>query len=224
LPHATLRRSGDARPRGARGGADGGAAGAGCAREEGRPRLCTHPGRRGSRGGFVRKALARLPVTRKSDLGELQKAAPPFGGLNATPVDKLLRLFVSPGPIYEPEGHGADWWRSARALFAGGFRPGDLIVNTFSYHFTPAGSMLESGARAVGCTVVPTGVGQTEMQVSTIAHLRAVGFVGTPSFLKLVCEKADEMKADISSLKKASVGAEYCRLRCAKRCARAASA
>src|SRR6185503_6238754 len=118
-----------------------------------------------------RKALARLPVTRKSDLGDLQKAAPPFGGLNATPVDKLIRLFVSPGPIYETEGHGPDWWRSARALYAGGFRAGDLIVNTFSYHFTPAGSMLESGARAVGCTVVPTGVGQTEMQVATIAQL-----------------------------------------------------
>src|SRR5258706_7776290 len=160
-------------------------------------------------GVASRKALAKLPVTRKSDLGDLQKAAPPFGGLNATPVDKLIRLFVSPGPIYEPEGHGADWWRSARALFAGGFRAGDLIINTFSYHFTPAGSMLESGARAVGCTVVPTGVGQTEMQVSTIAQLRAVGFVGTPSFLKLVCEKADELKADLSSLKKASVGAEY---------------
>jgi phenylacetate-CoA ligase len=156
-----------------------------------------------------RKALARLPVTRKSDLGDLQKAAPPFGGLNATPVEKLIRLFVSPGPIYEPEGHGPDWWRSARALYAGGFRAGDLIVNTFSYHFTPAGSMLESGARAVGCTVVPTGVGQTEMQVATIAQLRAVGFVGTPSFLKLVCEKADDLKADLSSLKKASVGAEY---------------
>jgi len=160
-------------------------------------------------GVSSRKALAKLPVTRKSDLGELQKALPPFGGLNATPVEKLLRLFVSPGPVYEPEGHGDDWWRSARALFAGGFRAGDLIVNTFSYHFTPAGSMLESGARAVGCTVVPTGVGQTEMQVATIAQLRAIGFVGTPSFLKLVCEKADEMKADISSLKKASVGAEY---------------
>ena len=156
-----------------------------------------------------RKELAKLPVTRKSDLGELQKEAPPLGGLNATPVQKLARLFVSPGPIYEPEGHGADWWRSARALYAGGFRAGDLIVNTFSYHFTPAGSMLESGARAIGCTVVPTGVGQTEMQVSTIAHLRVSGFVGTPSFLKLVVEKADELKADFSSLKKAHVGAEY---------------
>jgi phenylacetate-CoA ligase len=156
-----------------------------------------------------RAALAKLPVTRKSELGDLQKALPPLGGLNATPVEKLAKLFVSPGPIYEPEGHGENWWRSARALHAGGFRRGDLVVNTFAYHFTPAGSMLESGARAIGCTVVPTGVGQTEMQVATIAGLRASGFIGTPSFLKLVAEKADEMKADISSLARAHVGAEY---------------
>ncbi|HEX5612689.1 MAG TPA: AMP-binding protein [Burkholderiales bacterium] len=156
-----------------------------------------------------RKELAKLPVTRKSDLGELQKATPPLGGLNATPVEKLAKIFVSPGPIYEPEGHGEDWWRSGRALYAAGFRAGDLIINTFAYHFTPAGSMLESGARAIGCTVVPTGVGQTEMQVSTIAQLGVSGFIGTPSFLKLVLEKADELKTDLSSLKKASVGAEY---------------
>jgi len=156
-----------------------------------------------------RAALAKLPVTRKSDLGELQKAVRPLGGLNATPVEKLAKLYVSPGPIYEPEGHAKDWWRTGRGLYAGGFRAGDLIVNTFAYHFTPAGSMLESGARAVGCTVVPTGVGQTEMQVAAIADLRAVGFVGTPSFLKLIVEKADELKADVASLKKAHVGAEY---------------
>jgi phenylacetate-CoA ligase len=156
-----------------------------------------------------RQALARLPVTRKSDLVRLQKEAPPLGGLNATPVEKLAKLFISPGPIYDPEGHGADWWRTARGLFAGGFRAGDLVIDTFSYHFTPAGSMLESGARALGCTVVPSGVGQTEMQVAAIRDLRVGAFVGTPSFLKLIVEKADELKADISSLVKAQVGAEY---------------
>jgi phenylacetate-CoA ligase len=156
-----------------------------------------------------RKALAGLPITRKSDLASLQKELPPLGGLNATPVEKLAKLFVSPGPIYEPEGRGADWWRTARGLFAGGFRAGDRVVNTFAYHFTPAGSMLESGAAALGCAVVPTGVGQTEMQVAAIRGLGIDGFLGTPSFLKLIVEKADEMKADLSCLKKAQVGAEY---------------
>ena len=156
-----------------------------------------------------REALARLPVTRKSDLASLQKELPPLGGLNATPVEKLAKLFVSPGPIYEPEGRGADWWRTARGLFAGGFRAGDRVANTFAYHFTPAGSMLESGAAALGCTVVPTGVGQTEMQVATIRDLGINAFVGTPSFLKLIVEKADELKIDISCLEKAQVGAEF---------------
>jgi phenylacetate-CoA ligase len=156
-----------------------------------------------------RKSLARLPVTRKSDLSALQKEIPPLGGLNATPVEKLAKLFVSPGPIYDPEGRGANWWRSARGLFAGGFRAGDLVINTFAYHFTPAGSMLESGALALGCTVVPAGTGQTEMQVAAIRDLRVRGYVGTPSFLKLIVEKADELESDISSLKKAQVGAEY---------------
>jgi phenylacetate-CoA ligase len=156
-----------------------------------------------------RAALATLPVTRKSDLGELQAKLRPLGGLNATPVAKLAKIFMSPGPIYEPEGSGRDWWRTARALYAGGFRAGDLIANTFAYHFTPAGSMLESGALAIGCTVLPAGVGQTELQVAAIRDLRIDGYVGTPSFLKLIVDKADEIKADISSLKKAHVGAEY---------------
>ncbi|HEY6240257.1 MAG TPA: AMP-binding protein [Burkholderiales bacterium] len=156
-----------------------------------------------------RAALARLPVTRKSDLARLQKAERPLGGLNAAPLAQLGKIFASPGPIYDPEGRGRDWWRTARALFAAGFRPGDLAINTFAYHFTPAGSMLESGALAVGCTVVPTGTGQTEMQVATLTDLRASAYIGTPSFLKLIVEKADELKADIRSLKKAAVGAEY---------------
>jgi len=156
-----------------------------------------------------RAQLAKLPVTRKSDLGELQKSMPPLGGLNATPRERLAKVFVSPGPIYDPEGRGADWWRTARGLHAGGFRAGDLVINTFAYHFTPAGSMLESGALAIGCTVVPTGVGQTEMQVAAIRDLGINAFIGTPSFLKLIVEKADELKCDISCLKKAMVGAEY---------------
>jgi phenylacetate-CoA ligase len=148
-------------------------------------------------------------VTRKSDLAELQAKDRPLGGLNATPVAKLAKIFVSPGPIYEPEGRAKNWWRTARALYAGGFRAGDLVANTFAYHFTPAGSMLESGALAIGCTVVPAGVGQTEMQIAAIRDLRIDAYIGTPSFLKLIVEKAGEMKCDISSLKKAHVGAEY---------------
>jgi phenylacetate-coenzyme A ligase PaaK-like adenylate-forming protein len=156
-----------------------------------------------------RKSLARLPVTRKSDLHELQKALPPLGGLNATPVEKLAKLFVSPGPIYDPEGRGGDWWRTARGLFAGGFRAGDLVINTFAYHFTPAGAMMESGALALGCSVIPSGTGQTEMQVAAIRDLRVRGYIGTPSFLKLIVEKADETRSELSTLKKAQVGAEY---------------
>jgi len=184
------------------------------------PRQIAHAKRRAS--GFARilenvrpekinsrKALAALPVTRKSDLVSLQKSLPPLGGLNATPVEKLGKLFISPGPIYEPEGRGKDWWRTARGLYAGGFRAGDRVMNTFAYHFTPAGSMLESGATAVGCTVIPTGVGQTEMQVAAIRDLHISAYLGTPSFLKLIVEKADEMTVDISCLEKAQVGAEY---------------
>ncbi|MEO8717331.1 MAG: phenylacetate--CoA ligase family protein, partial [Burkholderiales bacterium] len=103
----------------------------------------------------TRKALAKLPVTRKSDLAELQKALPPLGGLNAVPVEKLAKLFVSPGPVYDPEGRGKDWWRTARALHAAGFRAGDRVLNAFSYHFTPAASMVEHGALAIGCSVIP---------------------------------------------------------------------
>jgi len=157
----------------------------------------------------TRAALAKLPVTRKSDLGALQKELPPLGGLNATPVKKLGKLFISPGPIYDPEGRGKDWWRTARGLYAGGFRAGDRVLNTFAYHFTPAGSMLEAGASAIGCTVIPGGTGHTEQQVAAIHDLRVTAYVGTPSFLKLIVEKADELKVDISSLQKAHVGAEY---------------
>src|SRR5581483_6900015 len=154
-----------------------------------------------------RAALARLPVTRKSDLVALQKADPPLGGLAAS--RRVAKLYVSPGPIHDPECAGRDWWRTARALHAAGFRAGDVAVHTFAYHFTPAGSMMESGAAALGCTVVPTGVGQTEAQVAAIAGLRANAYVGTPSFLKLIVDKADELNADIGALVKAEVAAEY---------------
>src|SRR5256712_10442019 len=133
-----------------------------------------------------RRARARLPVPRKSDLASLQKELPPLGGLNATPVEKLAKLFVSPGPIYEPEGRGPDWWRTARGLFAGGFRAGDRVANTFAYHFTPAGSMLGSGAAALGCTVGAPGVRQTGMQARPSRGLGINGFVGAPSLSQLI--------------------------------------
>ncbi|MDH3413158.1 MAG: AMP-binding protein, partial [Gammaproteobacteria bacterium] len=155
-----------------------------------------------------REALAKLPVLRKSELVERQKSDPPFGGLAAISPAKARRVFASPGPIYEPEGRGKDYWRLARALFAAGVRAGDLIHNTFAYHFTPAGVMLESGAEALGCAVIPAGVGQTELQVQAIAHLRPAAYVGTPSFLNIILDKAAEMKADVSSITKGLVSGE----------------
>ncbi len=159
-----------------------------------------------------REALARLPVLRKSELLDMQKAVRPFGGFAATrwggERDAPAHVFASPGPIYEPEGPRADYWRLARALHAAGFRRGDLVHNTFSYHFTPAGSMMETAARALGCTVFPAGVGQTEQQVQAIADLAPDGYVGTPSFLRIILEKADEMGIALPSLRKATVSAE----------------
>jgi phenylacetate-CoA ligase len=156
----------------------------------------------------ARRSLAELPLTRKSALIELQRQNPPFGGFAAAPVSALRRIFVSPGPIYEPEGRRPDFWRFARALFAAGFRAGDLVHNTFSYHLTPAGAMVESAADALGCPVIPAGTGQTEQQVRTIADLKPVGYVGTPSFLKVLLDRAAAEEVDISSLRKALVGAE----------------
>jgi len=153
-------------------------------------------------------ALARLPVTRKSELAELQKASRPFGGLAATRWGESRRVFQSPGPLYEPEGARPDYWRLARAMFAAGFRPGDLVHNCFSYHLTPAGSMLECGAHALGCTVFPGGIGQTELQIQAMSDLRPDGYVGTPSFLKIILEKADEQGVALPSLKKALVSGE----------------
>jgi phenylacetate-CoA ligase len=155
-----------------------------------------------------RAALATLPVTRKSDLKVLQQQLQPFGGLNATPVAQLGRVFMSPGPIFDPEGRGADWWRFARPMYAAGVRAGGLLQNCFAYHFTPAAFMVEGGAARIGCAVIPAGSGQTEMQVQAMASLRPDTYIGTPSFLKLIIEKAREMGADISSVTQAMTGAE----------------
>jgi phenylacetate-CoA ligase len=138
-----------------------------------------------------RAALAALPVTRKSDLVARQKAARPFGGLAAVARGGAGHYFASPGPIYEPAGRQPDWWRLARSLFAAGFRAGDLLHNAYAYHMTPAGAMLESGALALGCSVFPGGTGQTELQLAAMADLAPDGYVGTPSFLRILLDKAD---------------------------------
>jgi len=161
-----------------------------------------------------RAALARLPVTRKSELLERQNAQrtiDPFGGFSALVRGPAMsRIFASPGPIYEPEGATPDYWRAGRALYAAGFRSGELVHNSFSYHMTPGAFILESGAHAVGCTVFPAGTGQTEQQIQAMQHLRPDAYTGTPSFLRILLEKAQEMEADIRCLSKASVGGEAC--------------
>ena len=154
------------------------------------------------------EAIAKLPITRKSELIEQQKNNRPFGGYAAIVAPELAHIFASPGPIYEPGSNRHDYWRFARTLYAAGFRPGERIHNCFSYHFTPAGSMLDNGAHALGCSVIPAGVGQSELQVQTIADLSPQGYVGTPSFLKIILEKADELDTDISSVTKALVTGE----------------
>ncbi|MET3118817.1 phenylacetate-CoA ligase [Undibacterium sp. GrIS 1.8] len=155
-----------------------------------------------------RQALAQLPVTRKSDLKTIQKTALPFGGLTTTAPRQLSRIFMSPGPIFDPEGRTQDWWRFARPMHAVGLRAGHIIQNCFSYHFTPAAFMVEGAAAKLGCTVIPAGIGQTEMQVQAMVELRPDAYVGTPSFLKIIIDKAAEMGADISSVQYAILGAE----------------
>src|SRR5450432_2331818 len=152
-----------------------------------------------------RAALARLPVLRKSDLPALHKASPPFGGLVAGPSGSFGRLFTSPGPIFEPEPIHADPWRGARALFAAGFRPGDVVLNTFSYHLTPGGFIFDASARALGCAVIPAGPGNTEAQFELIEAYRPVGYSGTPDFLKILLDAADSAERDVSSIKRALV-------------------
>ena len=159
-----------------------------------------------------RAALAQLPVTRKYELLAKQqagRASSPFGGFNTQAFGPHMpHVFASPGTIYEPEGTRADYWRMARAIHAAGFRAGELIHNCFSYHFVPAGSMMETGAHALGCTVFPGGTGQTEQQVQAMAELCPAGYIGTPSFLKLILEKAHSMGTPISSVRKALVSGE----------------
>ncbi len=154
------------------------------------------------------ESISQLPLTRKSDLIELQKTHRPFGGYSAIETNQFAQIFASPGPIYEPGCSRHDYWRFARALYAAGFRTGELIHNCFSYHFTPAGAMVENGAQALGCSVVPAGVGQTELQAQTMTDLSPAGYVGTPSFLKIIIEKAAELNIDVSSVNKALVSGE----------------
>jgi phenylacetate-CoA ligase len=159
-----------------------------------------------------REALARLPVTRKHELQarqQAQRARDSFGGFSTlVRGPQMPRIYASPGPIYEPDAGGHDYWRVGRAIFAAGFRAGDLVHNAFSYHMTPGAFIMESGAHAVGCSVFPAGVGQTEQQLQAIAELRPEGYVGTPSFLRILVEKAAETGADIASLRKAMTGGE----------------
>jgi phenylacetate-CoA ligase len=164
-----------------------------------------HLGNVDARAVDSRSALAKLPILRKGDLIGLQKQEPPFAGLVPESMPAFGRLFTSPGPIYEPEGRHDDAWRAGRGLFAAGFRRGDVVLNTFSYHLTPGGFILDSGARAVGCAVVPAGPGNTEQQLDVIDHLRPVAYSGTPDFLKILLDAASAAGRDISSIRKAAV-------------------
>ena len=152
-----------------------------------------------------RAALAGLPVTRKADLVSAQADAPPFGGLNAIEPGQAGRIFTSPGPIYELEAPESDYRRMARALFAAGFRPGDIVHNSFAYHLTPGGWILDWGCRALGCTVVAAGTGQSEQQAQAVAQLRPQGYSGTPDYLKIILDKGEELGLDCSSITKALV-------------------
>jgi len=152
-----------------------------------------------------REALAKLPVLKKGDLKDLQAKEPPFGGLATSATAALSRVFMSPGPIFEPEGLGEDWWRSARALFAAGFRKGDIVHNTFAYHLTPGGWIMDAGARALGCIVIAAGPGNTEQQLEAIQFLKPTAYVGVPDYLKILLDKAAEAGKDASSFKKAFV-------------------
>jgi phenylacetate-CoA ligase len=152
-----------------------------------------------------RAALATLPVLRKSDLPARHKAAPPFGGLIASPPGTFARLFTSPGPIFEPEARHSDPWRGARVLFAAGFRPADVILNTFSYHLTPGGFMFDTAGRALSCAVIPAGPGNIEAQFELIEAYRPVGYCGTPDFLKILIDSAVAADRDVSSINRAIV-------------------
>ncbi len=152
-----------------------------------------------------RADLAQIPLIRKADLKAMQAETPPFGGLAAVRAAHLKRILVSPGPIFEPEGYGKDWWGAARALFAAGVRKGDILHNSFSYHLTPGGHIMESGAHALNCAVIPAGTGNTEQQIEAIHYLKPTAYCGTPDFLKILLDKAREARVDISSIDKALV-------------------
>jgi phenylacetate-CoA ligase len=152
-----------------------------------------------------RAALARLPVLHKADVAALQTKNPPFGGLNVTAPGKARRLLMSPGPIFEPEGYGKDWYGTARALFAAAFRAGDIVHNSFAYHLTPGGFIMESGCHALGCAVIPGGVGNTEQQLEAIAHYQPSGYTGTPDFLKILLDAAKASGKNAASIKRALV-------------------
>jgi phenylacetate-CoA ligase len=152
-----------------------------------------------------REALAKLPVLRKSELAARQKRHPPFGGLNVGAPGQVRRLLMSPGPIFEPEGKGTDFWGAARALFAAGFRAGEILHNSFSYHLTPGAFIMESGALALGCAVIPAGTGNTEQQLEAIAHLKPNGYLGTPDYLKILLDAAAAAGKDASSLERGLV-------------------
>jgi phenylacetate-CoA ligase len=153
-----------------------------------------------------REGLAKLPVLRKSGLHELQARRPPFGGFATAKLTEVARVFMSPGPIFEPEGRGEDWWRAARALYAAGVRGDDVVHNTFAYHLTPGGWILDSGARALGCAVIAAGPGNTEQQLEAIQALKPTVYVGVPDYLKILLDKAKETGRDATSFKKAMVG------------------
>jgi phenylacetate-CoA ligase len=169
------------------------------------PGWARHIGQIDPRQVNSRDALAQLPLLRKSDLMRLQQESPPFGGFNVTPPGKARRLLMSPGPIFEPEGADKDWWGAARAMFAAGFRAGNILHNAFSYHLTPGGFILESGAHALGCAVIPAGTGNVEQQLEAIAHFRPDGYLGTPDFLKTLLDAAEQSGKDPSSVKRALV-------------------
>ena len=155
-----------------------------------------------------RTTLAAIPLTRKSDIAKRQSELPPLGGYAAAPMDSFYNVFASPGGIFEPGAARDDYWNFARGLYAAGIRAGDLIHNTFSYHFTPAGLMVDSAARALGCPVFPGGIGQTELQVQVMARLKPRAYCGTPSFLKIILDKAAEMKISVDTLSLGLVGGE----------------
>jgi phenylacetate-CoA ligase len=152
-----------------------------------------------------RAALAQVPVLRKSELIQMQADNPPFGGLVGVPLAQLKRFLVSPGPINDPEGSDPDWWGAGRAFYAAGFRESDVVLNTFSYHMTPGAHIMETGAQAVGCPVIPAGTSSAEAQLDVITSFKPTGYAGTPDFLKILIDKASDQGKDIFSLKKAFV-------------------